>query len=72
MRTTYDAEQDDAGRDLLAKIRLKTRTGSRASKILFDVVLVDQVRLQACPEQIFIVQAIKAFTTRASPRSHTS
>ena len=34
MQTTYDDVQDDAGRDLLAKIRLKRRTGPRTSRLV--------------------------------------
>ena len=68
MQTTYDDVQDDAGRDLLAKIRLRRRTGPRTSRLLFDILLMDVVRLQACPNEIFIVQAVKAYTGRQQPR----
>ena len=62
-----DTLKDAVGQDLMSKITVKTRT-SGTSQRLFDIVLLDQVKLQALPEELFVVQGIGLYSGRREPR----
>ena len=68
MQSTYDTGGESVGQDIVSKIRVKQGTGRSSSRWLFDVVLVDQVRLAAAPDHLFIVQCIECYCAGQSPR----
>ena len=70
IQTTYDYAADDVGRDALAEIRLKRKTGPKRTAYLMSVVIGDRVRLAACPKELFGVRSIGVFSAQASPRCH--
>ena len=61
--------KDSVGRDCMSKITVKTAGTKGNSHRLFEIVLLDQVKLQALPDELFVVQGIGLYSGRREPRS---
>jgi len=70
MRSTYDSGAMAPGRCAVFEISIRKKTAS-GDKLLFNVAVGEQVRLAACPKELFVIRHIGVYTD-AKPRSFPS